>query len=198
MGVSGHCNKPGCYEEELGIPWMGKLIEKYAGGVKGGKYKAAFHGGISMGILGTDQYNAELDFDIGKKYNVLGLGTACVTVFNDTTDMIRVARNCVRFFAHESCGQCTPCREEQYSWAHKILNRIVDGRGRPKDLDLLLELALGPRHHARHHHLRPWPMALIRRGSSKTMLQKFPDEFKAAVKSDAVQGVEVTVGGVKV
>ncbi len=193
MGVSGHCNKPGCFEEELGIP-MGKLIEKYAGGVKGGKYKAAFHGGISMGILGTDQYNAELDFDIGKKYNVLGLGTACVTVFNDQTDLVRVARNCIRFFAHESCGQCTPCREGS-AWAHKILNRIVEGRGRPKDLDLLMEVALA-------QGIMPGTTICgLADGINwvlKTMLQKFRPDFEKVIKSDRVQGVEVTVGGVRV
>jgi NADH-quinone oxidoreductase subunit F len=64
-----------------------------------------------MGILGHDQFDAELDFDIGRKYNVLGLGTAGPTVFDEDTDMVAVARNIARFFKHESCGQCTPCRE---------------------------------------------------------------------------------------
>ena len=81
-----------------------------------------------MGVLGTDQYDAELDFDIGRKYNVLGLGTAGVIVMNDKTDLVVMLRNIVRFFAHESCGQCTPCREGT-AWMHKILNRIVDGFG---------------------------------------------------------------------
>jgi len=193
MGVSGHCIKPGVYEEELGIP-MGKLIEKYAGGVKGGKFKAAFHGGISMGILGTDQYDAPLDFDIGKKYGVLGLGTACVTVMNDSTDIVKVARNCIRFYAHESCGQCTPCREGS-AWAHKMLNRICEGRGKPKDLDLLLEIGLA-------QGIMPGTTICgLADGTNwvlKTCLQKFRADFEKAVKSDAVQGVEVTIGGAKV
>jgi NADH-quinone oxidoreductase subunit F len=193
MGVSGHCNKPGCYEEELGIP-MGKLIEKYAGGVKGGKYKSAFHGGISMGVLGTDQYDAPLDFDIGKKYGVLGLGTACVTVMNDTTDMVAVARNCVRFYAHESCGQCTPCREGS-AWSYKIINRIHEGRGRPKDLDLLMEIGLS-------QGIMPGTTICgLADGTNwviKTILQKFPEDFKKKIKSDAVQGVQLTASGMRV
>ena len=192
MGISGHIKLPGCYEEELGIP-MSTLVEKYGGGVKG-KYKAAFHGGISMGVLGTDQYDAPLDFDIGKKYNVLGLGTACVTIMNDTVDMVKVARNCVRFYSHESCGQCTPCREGS-AWLHKMLNRILDNRGRPKDLDMLMELALA------QGSMPGTTICGLADGTNwvvKTILQKFPEDFKKHIKSDAVQGVEVTVGGVRV
>ncbi|MGN6366728.1 MAG: NADH-quinone oxidoreductase subunit NuoF [Phycisphaerae bacterium] len=192
MGVSGHVNKPGCYEEELGIP-MSKLVEKYAQGVKG-KYKSAFHGGISMGVLGTDQYNAELDFDIGKKYGVLGLGTACVTIMNDTVDMVRVARNCVRFYANESCGQCTPCREGS-AWLHKMLNRILEDRGRPRDLDMLMELALA------QGSMPGTTICGLADGTNwvvKTILQKFPDDFKKHIRSDMVQGVQLTAGGVKV
>ncbi|HVX85532.1 MAG TPA: NADH-quinone oxidoreductase subunit NuoF, partial [Phycisphaerae bacterium] len=186
MGVSGHVNKPGCYEEELGIP-MGKLVEKYAGGVKG-KYKSAFHGGISMGVLGTDQWDAPLDFDIGKKYNVLGLGTACVTIMNDTVDMVKVARNCVRFYSHESCGQCTPCREGS-AWMAKMLNRMVAGRGRARDLDMLMELALA------QGSMPGTTICGLADGTNwvmKTILQKFPEDFKRAIKSESVQGVEVT------
>ncbi len=167
MGLSGHVNQPGCYEDELGIP-MSKLLEKY-GGIKG-KYKSAFHGGISMGVLGTDQYDAPMDFDIGKKYNVLGLGTACVTLMNDTVDMVKVARNCVRFYSHESCGQCTPCREGS-AWMHKMLNRILDGRGRPKDLDMLMELGRWPRAACRGQRSAASPTAPT--GSSKRFCRSF-------------------------
>jgi NADH-quinone oxidoreductase subunit F len=192
MGVSGHVNKPGCYEEELGIP-MSTLIEKYAGGVKG-KFKSAFHGGISMGVLATNQYGAELDFDIGKKYGVLGLGTACVTVMNDTVDMVSVARNCVRFYSHESCGQCTPCREGS-AWLYKMLTRIEEGRGRTRDLDMLMELALA------QGSMPGTTICGLADGTNwvvKTILQKFPEDFKKKIKSDTVQGVQLTAGGVAV
>jgi NADH-quinone oxidoreductase subunit F len=140
FGISGHVNTPGVYEDHLGLK-MSELIEKYGGGMRGGKkYKAAIPGGISMGVLGTDQYHAELDFDIGKKYACLGLGTAGVVVMDEDTDMVAVARNISRFFAHESCGQCTPCREGT-GWMFKMLTRIEQGDGTTKDLDLLLEIA---------------------------------------------------------
>src|SRR5690606_33580197 len=77
MGVSGHVNSPGVFECDLGIP-LRVLVDKYCGGMRRGKkFKGAIAGGISMGILGPDQFDAELDFDIGRRYNVLGLGTAC-------------------------------------------------------------------------------------------------------------------------
>jgi len=140
FGISGHVNRPGVYEEHLGIK-MSELIEKYAGGMRGGKkFKAAVPGGISMGVLSTDQYHAELDFDIGKKYACLGLGTAGVIVMDEDTDMVAMARNIVRFFSNESCGQCTPCREGG-NWMYKILTRVEAGEGTSRDLDLLLELA---------------------------------------------------------
>ena len=142
MGVSGHVNRPGVYECDLGIP-LRELIEsdKYCGGMRGGKrFKGAIAGGVSMGVLGPDQYEAEMDFDIGTKYDVLGLGTACPTVFDEDTDMVAVARNIARFFKNESCGQCTPCREGA-DWMLKLLLRIEHGGGTYKDLDLVLEIA---------------------------------------------------------
>ena len=140
MGVSGHVNRPGVYECDLGIP-LRTLVEEHCGGMRGGRaFKGAIAGGVSMGILGPDQYEAELDFDIGRKYDVMGLGTACPTVFDDQTDMVAVARNISRFFKNESCGQCTPCREGA-NWMYKLLSRIEKGDATTKDLDLLLELA---------------------------------------------------------
>ena len=139
FGVSGHVNRPGVYEDELGIR-LSQLIEVHCRGMRNGKkFKAAVPGGISMGVLGTDEYEAKLDFGIGK-YNCLGLGTAGVIVMDEDTDMVAVARNLARFFAHESCGQCTPCREGT-GWMYQILARIEAGDGTTRDLDLLLELA---------------------------------------------------------
>ena len=100
MGVSGHVNRPGCYECDLGIP-LRELIEsdKYCGGMRGGKrFKGAIAGGVSMGILGPDQFDAEMDFDIGTKFDVLGLGTACPTVFDEDTDMVAVRPQHRAFF----------------------------------------------------------------------------------------------------
>ncbi len=139
FGMSGHVNKPGVYEDELGIT-LDYAINKLAGGMKGGKYKAAICGGISMGVLGPNQLDIKLDFDdVRFRGGCLGLGTAGMIVLNEHTDMVEALRNCVRFYAHESCGQCTPCREGS-AWMHKIMNRMMDGGGREKDIEMLLEL----------------------------------------------------------
>lgn len=138
-GMSGHVNKPGVYEDELGVT-LDYAINKLSGGMKGGAYKAAICGGISMGVLGPNQLDIKLDFDdVRFRGGCLGLGTAGMIVMNEHTDMVAALRNCVRFYAHESCGQCTPCREGA-GWMVKILNRIMDGMGRRQDLDMLLEL----------------------------------------------------------
>ncbi len=189
FGISGHVNRPGVYEENLGIK-MSELIEKYAGGMRGGKkFKAAIPGGISMGILSTDQYDAELDFDIGKKYACLGLGTAGVIVMDEDTDMVAVLRNIVRFFSHESCGQCTPCREGT-AWMNKMLHRIEAGDGTTRDLDLLLEIAgsMGA--------MPGTTICGLADGANwavRTILNKFWKDFESRVKK--TKGVSLAVVG---
>ena len=189
MGVSGHVERPGCYECELGIP-LRTLVEEYCGGMRGGKrYKGAIAGGISTGILGPDQFDAELDFDIGTKYNVLGLGTACPTVFDEDTDMVAVARNIARFFKHESCGQCTPCREGS-GWLYQLMCRIEQGDARTTDLDLALEIAtsMGT--------MSGTTICGLADGNNwaiRTIMNKYRAEFEARVKPSYV-AVNVTVG----
>ncbi|MCH7791402.1 MAG: NADH-quinone oxidoreductase subunit NuoF [Planctomycetes bacterium] len=189
MGVSGHVERPGVYECELGIP-LRTLVEQYCGGMRGGKkYKGAIAGGISTGILGPDQFDAELDFDIGTKYNVLGLGTACPTVFDEDTDMVAVARNIARFFKHESCGQCTPCREGS-GWLYQLMCRIEQGDAKTTDLDLALEIATG---------MGAMPGTTIcgladgNNWAIRTIMNKYRAEFEARVKPSYV-AVNVTVG----
>ncbi|MBL8765102.1 MAG: NADH-quinone oxidoreductase subunit NuoF [Phycisphaerae bacterium] len=191
MGVSGHVNRPGCYECDLGIP-LKVLIESkdYCNGMRNGKrFKGAIAGGISMGVLGPDQMDAEMDFDIGRKYNVLGLGTACPTVFDQDTDMVAVARNIARFFKHESCGQCTPCREGS-GWLYQLMTRIEDGQGRTKDLDLALEIATS---------MGAMPGTTIcgladgNNWAIRTIMNKYRDEFEARVKPTFVP-VKLSVG----
>ncbi len=138
--LSGHVNRPGCYEQPLGVSCR-ELIEEHGEGVwKGRKAKAAVPGGISMGLLREDEFDTRLDFSELQKVDCLGLGTAAVVVFDDRTSMIDVLHNSCRFFAHESCGQCTPCREGT-GWMLRIVERIRDGQGRPQDLDILVGVA---------------------------------------------------------
>jgi NADH-quinone oxidoreductase subunit F len=138
--ISGHVRRPCCVELPLGVSTR-ELIDVYGGGVwKGRQAKAVVPGGISMGFLAPNELNTALDFEGPVRAGCLGLGTAAVVVIDDQTSMVDVLYNCCRFMAHESCGQCTPCREGT-SWMTRILKRIRSGQGRLEDLDLLLEVA---------------------------------------------------------
>jgi NADH-quinone oxidoreductase subunit F len=138
--ISGHVNKPCCVELPLGVTTR-ELIDVHGGGVwKGRKAKAVVPGGISMGFLSADELDTPLDFAGPGRAGCLGLGTAAVVVVDDATSMVDVLYNCCRFMSHESCGQCTPCREGT-SWMTRILERIRSGDGQIEDLDLLYEVA---------------------------------------------------------
>jgi NADH-quinone oxidoreductase subunit F len=137
--ISGHVNKPGCVELPLGIS-VRDLIDKHGGGVwKGRKAKGAIPGGISMGLMTEAEFDTPLDFNGPGKVGCLGLGTAAVTVFDDATSIVDVLLNITRFFDHESCGQCTPCREGT-GWMYKMADRIRRGKGRLEDLQILDEV----------------------------------------------------------
>lgn len=137
--ISGHVEKPGCVELPLGVT-VRELIDKHGGGVwKGRKAKGCIPGGISMGIMTEKEFDTPLDFNGPGKVGCLGLGTAAVTVFDEQTSIVDVLYNICRFFEHESCGQCTPCREGT-GWMFKIMDRIRRGHGRREDLDILDEV----------------------------------------------------------
>ena len=131
--ISGHVNKPGCVELPLGVT-VRDLVDKHGGGVwKGRKAKGCIPGGISMGIMTEAEFDTPLDFAGPGKVGCLGLGTAAVTVFDEETSIVDVLYNICRFFEHESCGQCTPCREGT-GWMLKIADRLRRGQGRLEDL----------------------------------------------------------------
>ena len=137
--VSGRVNNPGVFEEEMGIS-LEDLIFKRAGGIPDGKkLKAVFPGGSSSAILTADEaMDVKMDFeDLVAKKSMLG--SAGVIVMDETVDMIQACLNIARFYAHESCGQCTPCREGTV-WLVKILQRLVAGEGKDTDIDMLLEI----------------------------------------------------------
>jgi NADH-quinone oxidoreductase subunit F len=182
--LSGHVNKPGCYELPLGVTCRA-LIENQGGGVwKGRRAKAAIPGGLSMGLLTEAELDTKLDFSSLAKVGCLGLGTAAVVVFDDTTSMIEVLYNTARFFAHESCGQCTPCREGT-GWMLRIVERIKRGEGRREDLDLLVQVAnsMGIMPGTTICGLADgagWPV--------KNAITKFRSEFEAAVERSKQKG----------
>src|SRR5690349_7364453 len=193
FGMSGHVNRPGVYENELGITLQQSI--DMAGGMKGGAYKAAICGGISMGVLGTNQLDIKLDFDdVRFRGGCLGLGTAGMIIMNEHTNMVEALRNCVRFYAHESCGQCTPCREGS-AWMNKIMNRIVDGGGRAKDLEMLMELekTMG---------IMPGTticgLADGTAWATRTFINKYYDEFAAACPEEPLIPITINRGSLNV
>jgi NADH-quinone oxidoreductase subunit F len=138
--LSGHVNEPCCVELPLGVT-VRELIDRHGGGVwKGRKAKACIPGGISMGLMTEAEFDTPLDFNGPGKVGCLGLGTDAVTVIDETTSMVDVLYNICRFFEHESCGQCTPCREGT-GWMRKITERMRRGLGRMEDLAILDEVA---------------------------------------------------------
>jgi len=137
FSVSGHVERPGNYEVELGITFR-DLIECLAGGVRGGKQMKFFiPGGASSPWLLPEHLDSPLDMDYAGAELRTMLGSGAITVFDETVDPLLVSWRLAKFYAHESCGKCTPCREGS-SWIEKVLYRMVNGQGRPEDLDLLL------------------------------------------------------------
>ncbi|MBA4189001.1 MAG: NADH-quinone oxidoreductase subunit NuoF [Planctomycetaceae bacterium] len=189
--LAGHVEKPICVELPMGVT-IRELVEKHGGGVwKGRKAKAVNPGGLSMGFVdvnaplkgedGKTEYDIPLDFNGPGRVQCLGLGTAAVTVIDDQTSMVDVLHNVCQFFSHESCGQCTPCREGT-GWMLKIVDRLRRGQGRKEDLDILVDVAdrIGIMPGTTICGLSDgagWPV--------KTAIRKFRAEFEAAIKSGA-------------
>ena len=139
FSVSGHVNKPGNYELPLGIPFMDLLA--IAGGVRDGRQlKAVIPGGVSVPVVpGTAMMGVTMDYNSVKAAGS-ALGTGAMIVMDDTTCMVSLLRRIARFYHAESCGQCTPCREGT-GWLHRMLTRIIEGKGRVEDLSLLVDVA---------------------------------------------------------
>jgi len=136
FGVSGHVNRPGAYEYPLGTPL--ETILNAAGGVTG-TLKAVIVGGLSVPILtAAEAEGLALDFDSCLKRGTM-LGSGGIIVMNETTSIPRVALRAIRFYTHESCGQCTPCRVGSHTVA-ELLARLVSGRGQGEDIDQVLRL----------------------------------------------------------
>ncbi|MDO8324034.1 MAG: NADH-ubiquinone oxidoreductase-F iron-sulfur binding region domain-containing protein, partial [Phenylobacterium sp.] len=141
MAASGHVNKPSVVEEAMSIP-MRQLIEDHFGGVRGGwgKLKAVIPGGVSMPMITREQAETVLmDFDDLPRVQSR-LGTATMILFDEDTDLVRVIARVSRFFKHESCGQCTPCREGT-GWMWRVMERMVTGEAEMREIDMLLDVA---------------------------------------------------------
>ncbi|MEX0751481.1 MAG: NADH-quinone oxidoreductase subunit NuoF [Xanthobacteraceae bacterium] len=139
--ISGHVNKPCNVEEAMGIPFR-ELIDKHAGGVRGGwdNLLAVIPGGSSVPCLPAEQCadGLYMDFDTLKNLKS-GLGTAAVIVMDKSTDIVRAIARIAYFYKHESCGQCTPCREGT-GWMWRVLTRMAEGRAHKREIGMLLEV----------------------------------------------------------
>jgi NADH-quinone oxidoreductase subunit F len=138
--ISGHVNTPCNVEEEMGIP-LKELIERHAGGVRGGwdNLLAIIPGGSSVPVLPKSICDTVLmDFDSLREVQS-GLGTAGVIVMDKSTDIVKAIARLSKFYMHESCGQCTPCREGT-GWMWRVMERLVEGRAEVEEIDQLLEV----------------------------------------------------------
>lgn len=183
FGLSGHLNKPGVYELPSGI-LLTELIEKYGGGVLNGKkIKCVIPGGSSMPPLRGDQLEGiRMDADSLRNAGS-AIGTAGVMVMDEDTNLLKVLLRITKFYHHESCGQCTPCREGT-GWMEKTLKRLADGNGTSKDLEMLESVAnniegnticaLGD--------AAAWPV--------KFMIQRFRNELEEYLKPEIVLPVK--------
>jgi NADH-quinone oxidoreductase subunit F len=175
VSVSGHVNKPGNYEVALGTT-VRELIE-LAGGVRSGrKFLAVQPGGGSSACVFEEHLDLPYDYENMTKAGSM-LGSGAFVVFDDTTDFVKAAYNLVRFFAYESCGQCTPCREGGH-WLETVLERFVHGRGLRSDLDMLRRVSAtitGINLCALGDSIEPF---------LKSVLDRFPQQFEARVLRD--------------
>ncbi len=169
--VSGHVNRPGLYEFPLGKN-LRELIYDDCGGIRGGKaLKAVIPGGSSVPVLRADQIDVRMDYESLAAAGSM-LGSAGVIVMDEETCMVNALYNLERFYAHESCGQCTPCREGT-AWMARILGRLEMGGGRPADLPLLEDIA-------RHINFRTiCPLGDAAAMPAASFLKQFHDEFTA-------------------
>ena len=140
FAISGHVNKPCVVEEEMSIPFK-ELIDKHCGGIRGGwdNLKAVIPGGSSVPLLPADiAQEAIMDFDWLREQRS-GLGTAAVMVMDQSTDVVKAIWRLSKFYKHESCGQCTPCREGT-GWMMRVMDRLVRGEAEIEEIDMLLDV----------------------------------------------------------
>jgi NADH-quinone oxidoreductase F subunit len=172
-GISGHVNKPGVYEYPLGTN-LKELIETAAGGVRNNKkLKAVIPGGLSAPILAADEINISMDFDSCVKAGTM-LGSGGIIVMDDSTSMPEVAMIATDFFIHESCGQCTPCREG-LAKVQQILKNLMAGKGASEDIATILRLAKAIKGSTL------CPLGDAGALTIETMIAKFRPEFESLV-----------------
>jgi len=170
FSVSGHVNRPGNYELPLGTP-LREIIYDYAGGVRDGKkLKAIIPGGSSTPVLTADQVDTAMAFETLEKVGSQ-LGTGAIVVMDESTCMVEVARRTAKFYAHESCGRCAPCRIGSVR-LYETLARIENGQGLPDDIDRALYLS----EHIDGSTFCPMGAALV--NPARSTIRKFTEEYE--------------------
>ncbi|MFB3787992.1 MAG: NADH-quinone oxidoreductase subunit NuoF [bacterium] len=172
--LSGHVNQPGVYEVEMGTMTLREFIMNLGGGVPGGrKIKAVIPGGTSMPVLRENQLDVKLTYEDLQAVDS-SLGSGAVIVMDETVDMVETALLIARFYEHESCGQCTPCREGTH-WFVQILEAIYQGQGRPDDLDLILDIG-------RSEYTSICPLWAAAVWPVRSFVQQFREEFERKIR----------------
>jgi NADH-quinone oxidoreductase subunit F len=181
FNVSGHVVRRGNYELPLGFP-LKDLIYDVCGGIRDGRsLKAVIPGGSSVPILHADECDIAMDYESVAKAGSM-LGTASVIVMDDQTDMVKQVRRIVEFYSHESCGQCTPCREGT-EWLARILRRIERGEGVEEDLAMLVELG---------NNMTGTTICVLSDSAAapvSSSINKFRDEYLARMRGPAHAGL---------
>ena len=176
FGISGRVQQPGCYELPMGVP-LSEIIEDHAGGmIPGSEFKACLPGGASTGFLPARHYHIPMDFEALKKAGNR-LGTGAIMVFDHKTCLVGVTLNLMEFFARESCGWCTPCREG-LPFIRELLYEIESGRGKPEYVPMLQEMG----RHLWHAYCAFAPGAAAPLAS---LLDEFEDEIQEHIKRKA-------------
>ena len=178
FGISGHVQKPGMYELPLGLPIL-DVINKVAGGVLGGKkMKGIIPGGSSTPVLTVEEaQDVTMDYESMAAHKTM-FGSGGIVVLDETVDIVKLVENLIQFYHHESCGQCTPCREG-LGWMLKIVKKILRGEGTPADIDLLVELC---------DNIEGKTVCVLSAACTmpvRSYLNKFRHEFEAYVKKGA-------------
>jgi NADH-quinone oxidoreductase subunit F len=177
FGISGHVEKPGMYELPLGLPLL-EVLDKVAGGVwKGRKLKGVIPGGSSTPVLLPEECKTvTLDYESMAEHKTM-FGSGGIVVLDETVDIVELVQNLIHFYHHESCGQCTPCREG-LGWMKKINQKILDGNGTIEDIDLLRELC---------DNIEMKTVCVLSAACTmpvRSYLDKFRHEFEAYVTAD--------------
>lgn len=176
FSVSGDVQKPGFYELPVGVNLKVLLNEVCGGPLPGRKFKACFPGGSSSPVLTADEFDVAMDFDALAKAGTM-MGSSAIIVMDDRRSIPEIAMRTARFYAHESCGQCVPCREGT-KWVYTLLKRVCKGEGRKKDIDIALEAC---------NNMAGKTICVLSDACAMpviSMIKKFRAEFEAIAKPD--------------